>query len=47
MPYRVQTRMAKVATLAATNEDSDNNTEYSPEKITITSDVYASFAIKD
>ena len=29
------------------NDENDSNTEYSPEKITISSDVYASFAIKD
>ena len=45
--YRLQSRMAKVATLAVANDENDSNTEYSPEKITISSDVYASFAIKD
>ena len=37
----------KVATLAVANDENDSNTEYSPEKVTISSDVYASFAIKD
>ena len=45
--YRLQSRMAKVATLAVANDENDSNTEYSPEKITFSSDVYASFAIKD
>ena len=45
--YRLQSRMAKVATLAVANDENDSNTEYSPEKITISSDVFASFAIKD
>lgn len=47
MPYRAQPRMAKAVTLAVSNDAAESNTEYSPEKITIYSDVYASFAIKD
>lgn len=31
--YRLQSRMAKVATLAVANDENDSNTEYSPEKL--------------
>ena len=47
MPYMVQSRAAKAVTLSVSHEDRESNTEYSPEKITVSSDVYASFAIKD